>query len=448
MSKTFFISDLHFHHKNILKYEPIRLAATAEFYANESGLDYDTAYQIFKEKYESNDPEAIDEVLTWHDEMLVKYWNQTVRPEDTVWFMGDLCLCTKEIAHKLIKRLNGHKRMVYGNHDHWSVSTYAGLGFEEVSKRPVLVKGYFLLSHAPVYMNDATPFFNIYGHVHGSEIYKTATEHSRCVCVERQNFRPIEIEEFNQTEDQTLFDPHRHLKPQVEVGSEDELESLIQHNEWTRQENIMLIILLTLAGAAILALLPTIIELCHRDYKREITYQYIYADGSYSYEQVQAVPCTLTGKWNRVDLDRQLMKGRSIKIVGISGVIKSRLYYEDSLGYIFSWAIGFILSIVTVVLGIFAGVVHSAPYVELATAEYQYRITELNSDYVTFTSPEAKELYGINYYTVVTNYNQAVTEFLTQIKYDQLYAANIWTSWLHNPACLSIDTSSLQYITK
>lgn len=210
----------------------------------------------------------------------------------------------------------------------------------------------------------------------------------------------------------------------------------------------MLIILLAIAGAAIFTLLPTIIELCHREYKREIIYQYIYSDGRLSYKHTATVPCTLTGKWKRVDFNRQVSKDYDIKIVEIGYVTKTRLYYEDSLGYIFSWAIGFVLGAATVVMSIVAGVSHSPQWVEATRAEYQYRLTELNSDYVTFTSPEAKELYGINYYTVITNYNQAVTEFLTQIKYDQLYAANIWTSWLHNPACLSIDTSSLQYITK
>lgn len=206
----------------------------------------------------------------------------------------------------------------------------------------------------------------------------------------------------------------------------------------------MLIILLAFTGTAILALLPTIIELCHRGYKREIIYQYIYSDGSLSFQYTTTVPCTLTGKWKRVELDRQVSKDYDIKIVEISDVIK----HYDSLGYLFSWAFGFVLGVATVIMSIVAGVSHSPQWIEATAAEYQYRIDELNADYLTFTFPEAKELYGINYYTVVANYNKSVTDFLTNIKYDQFYAANIWTSWLHNPACLSVDTSSLQYITK
>lgn len=98
---------------------------------------------------------------------------------------------------EVIGKLNGHKRMIMGNHDTLPLAAYLEGGFEYVSKYPIILKDYFILSHAPLMnMTDSTPFFNIYGHVHGNSLFKTRTANSQCVCVERQDFKPIEINEF------------------------------------------------------------------------------------------------------------------------------------------------------------------------------------------------------------------------------------------------------------
>ncbi|WP_267354115.1 MULTISPECIES: metallophosphoesterase [unclassified Methylobacterium] len=53
-----------------------------------------------------------------HDETLVALWNAVVRPEDTVWHLGDFAhKCTEAYALKVFRRLNGRKLLVRGNHD-------------------------------------------------------------------------------------------------------------------------------------------------------------------------------------------------------------------------------------------------------------------------------------------------------------------------------------------
>ena len=48
-----------------------------------------------------------------------------------------------------------------------------------------------------MYMNDAIPYFYIYGHVHGSEMYRTVTEKSACVSVERWDYTLVTLDQIN-----------------------------------------------------------------------------------------------------------------------------------------------------------------------------------------------------------------------------------------------------------
>ena len=50
------------------------------------------------------------------------------------------------------------------------------------------------MQHEPLaYFNDATPFYFIYGHVHGTPLYRTVTRSAACVCVERWDYTPVEL---------------------------------------------------------------------------------------------------------------------------------------------------------------------------------------------------------------------------------------------------------------
>ncbi|WP_019904788.1 metallophosphoesterase [Methylobacterium sp. 77] len=86
MSRQFFVSDTHFGHTHILS---TRMLAPRPF-------------------------ASIDE----HDETLISRWNAVVRPEDTVWHLGDFCYrCPEARARSVFRRLAGQRRLVRGNHD-------------------------------------------------------------------------------------------------------------------------------------------------------------------------------------------------------------------------------------------------------------------------------------------------------------------------------------------
>ena len=51
------------------------------------------------------------------DEMMIKNWNKTVAPGDTVFHLGDVALGTIAGSLPKVGRLNGYKALIPGNHD-------------------------------------------------------------------------------------------------------------------------------------------------------------------------------------------------------------------------------------------------------------------------------------------------------------------------------------------
>lgn len=79
---TWFISDTHFGHANIIKYS--------------------------KRPYKD-----VDEM----NEMMIQEWNKLVKPEDNVHHNGDFAFMPVDKLEKLLWRLNGNIHLVLGNHD-------------------------------------------------------------------------------------------------------------------------------------------------------------------------------------------------------------------------------------------------------------------------------------------------------------------------------------------
>ena len=79
---TFFTSDTHFGHKNIIKY--------------------------------SERPFADFEEMDWK---IVDQWNKTVGPTDVVYHLGDVAMGDSSRWDNILSSLNGYKVLVVGNHD-------------------------------------------------------------------------------------------------------------------------------------------------------------------------------------------------------------------------------------------------------------------------------------------------------------------------------------------
>ena len=166
-----FVSDSHFFHANIIKYcnRPWN-----------SGKD------------EVGNIIVTDDDVKRMNEEMVRRWNSVVEKNDIVWHLGDFSFGGKENLESIFPKLNGRINLVMGNHDHYKIDYYYKVGFHRVYDRKVIINDFVILSHAPLmFLNDNTPFFNIYGHVHDSSAYPTWTKHSCCACVERHDYTPI-----------------------------------------------------------------------------------------------------------------------------------------------------------------------------------------------------------------------------------------------------------------
>lgn len=122
-------------------------------------------------------------------------WNETVCDDDEVFVLGDFSAsASMEENARLLAKLNGHKRLIMGNHDLLSADGWMQCGFEFASPYPVIYGGFWLLSHEPLYVNSNMPYANIFGHVHACRTYKDCSEQSFCVSVERIDYRPVSLE--------------------------------------------------------------------------------------------------------------------------------------------------------------------------------------------------------------------------------------------------------------
>jgi len=140
------------------------------------------------------------------DKEMVRRWNDTVRPNDKVYHLGDVVINRKALP--ILHRLNGDKVLIRGNHDIFRDEEYRRY-FRELRAYHVL--NGMILSHIPVHEASLGRFgVNIHGHLHTNRVKKARGVDARtgailygdendvryhCVCVEQTDFTPILLED-------------------------------------------------------------------------------------------------------------------------------------------------------------------------------------------------------------------------------------------------------------
>lgn len=132
------------------------------------------------------------------DEEMVKRWNETVKPNDKVYHLGDVVINRKALS--LMHRLNGDKVLIKGNHDIFKLTDYTE-HFRDI--RAYHVMNGLILSHIPVHESNLYRFgCNIHGHLHSNRVMMTdqygvtkIDPRYFCACVEQTDFRPILFED-------------------------------------------------------------------------------------------------------------------------------------------------------------------------------------------------------------------------------------------------------------
>lgn len=136
--KNYYISDLHLGHYNI-----IRLCSRPFL--------------------------SVEEM----DETIINNWNKVVKDTDNVYIGGDFCYKSCKDPVEYLKRLNGHKHLIVGNHDKSLLKNPAARRyFESIKDIMNITDGdkRIVLCHYPMVEWDG--FFrnsiHLFGHIHNN----------------------------------------------------------------------------------------------------------------------------------------------------------------------------------------------------------------------------------------------------------------------------------------
>lgn len=177
MPSTFFASDHHLGHANILNF-------------------------VQKDGKPCRPFTDVDDM----NETIIENHNRTVGPKDTCWFLGDVVINRRFLA--LVQRMNGRKRLILGNHDIFKNKDYIGAGFEDLHAFRKFDD--FVATHIPVHPDCISQRWhrNVHGHTHNNHMFHVdyssdsvmgITERDPRyinVCVEQINYTPISIEDI------------------------------------------------------------------------------------------------------------------------------------------------------------------------------------------------------------------------------------------------------------
>lgn len=233
----YYTADLHFGHENVLKFD---------------GRPFET----------------IEE----HDNFLIERWNETVRPEDQVYILGDFCMRAKKSPLEYLRKLNGRKYLIKGNHDSGLLKDPEVVKeFEWIEKMYFVKDGDYriVLCHFPIaeWNKYNTGSWHIYGHIHNKRgrafEYMRKEERALNAGIMINHYVPVTMEQLiannrafkeqepdyfeiygdrtgpMELEDGTWILPQKHARTgelYMEVG---DMEYILAEYAWTKETGIM-----------------------------------------------------------------------------------------------------------------------------------------------------------------------------------------------------------------
>lgn len=175
-TNTFFTSDTHFGHGNIIKYSNRPYKDVAEM-----------------------------------DEALIANWNAVVPVDGTVFHCGDVGLCNPTELAKILERLNGKIYLIKGNHEKSALK--CADRFEKISDvfTARIEDQYIFMSHYAhrVWNRSHHGVWHLYGHSHGS-LTDLPDSLSFDVGVDCTDYRPLTFAEVKDRMDKKTWKPVDH----------------------------------------------------------------------------------------------------------------------------------------------------------------------------------------------------------------------------------------------
>jgi calcineurin-like phosphoesterase family protein len=167
----YYIADTHFGHANIIKY---------------CGRPYSSVEEMNAE--------------------LIANWNRKVHSEDTVYIVGDFAYRSMNSVRQIALSLNGHKRLITGNHDHsWLNDAGAANCFDDISHMDIINDSgnRIILCHYPLmtWSGERKGAYMVYGHIHNHTNDKfwpliALNDHMLNAGADLNNYAPVTLREL------------------------------------------------------------------------------------------------------------------------------------------------------------------------------------------------------------------------------------------------------------
>lgn len=106
-------------------------------------------------------------------QIIVENWRHTVKPEDTVYILGDFCWAKEQDWPQYLELFPGHKVLIRGNHDPKGFSKKTRSYFDDIKDYKEIRDGgrHVILSHYPIPFHRRAydpDTWMLYGHVHNT----------------------------------------------------------------------------------------------------------------------------------------------------------------------------------------------------------------------------------------------------------------------------------------
>jgi calcineurin-like phosphoesterase family protein len=164
MVETFFTSDTHFGHNNIIKF---------------CERPFETSEEM--------------------DAVIIERWNSLVSSKDEVFHLGDFSFRSKKETNNIVSKLNGNITLIRGNHDLKRIKLTSVLGFREIKDYHELNQKRYgqkiVLFHFPILSWNKKHHGSIHCHGHTHSLEKSYGKRIN-VGVDSNDFYPYHIEEI------------------------------------------------------------------------------------------------------------------------------------------------------------------------------------------------------------------------------------------------------------
>jgi len=166
-----FISDTHFNHANILNFT-------------------DEVGNLIRPGFSS-----VEDM----NNTMIENWNASVKPQDKIYHLGDVFFGPSDDYEKIHNQLNGHKRLLWGNHDDDAHRLMRLFEKTDVIRR--FDEFNFICSHLAMHPfscynhRKKIRMVNVHGHIHQHNIDEPQYIN---ISVEMTNYAPVHIDSLVQ----------------------------------------------------------------------------------------------------------------------------------------------------------------------------------------------------------------------------------------------------------